>query len=444
MKLEKVVNKLGLRSLRRRSFLIGCTSMIIAALLLGWHHWSVRDIRQGRSFLKSKKYGRAVSEFKTELSRRKYRAGARGLLLFSIAMQNDYRRPVLALTGVDEDGLLRLVAFQEMRDNPALPKNHPVIRGILHKSDRAAIQVRQHLKKHGVHTRDWADTETVLDELAGAVWANTDVGLVQKNDPESLLLDFTSVYLALKGGPRSFRSRAHRYLVNRLSDPGRPLDAIALIHDDTFIEMLETEASGTRAAGWKQAVNLLYRHRLFKKLEWISNNHNLMPEIAALRREPDAPSAKNIKERNKRLEQRAAYKPFAEMAGFNFDPAAIHWSERGRGGGYPIPLEWFVWIYGVREDGRHFDMVYVFSQSYQLDLMRFDHGKKLSPAPPLKGRIIDFEYCAKKRELVFKTETGSPSAPPEPAIIEAWHPFRPDFENLTLKAAGSARDVPCL
>lgn len=447
MKVSEIGKKLGLRSLRRRYALVGCVAMIVVALLLGWRQWSVRDISQGRSFLRHKKYGSAVREFKTELSRRKYRQGARGLLLFSMAMEHDYRRPILAITGVDGDGLIRLVAFQSLRGNPGAPKNHPVIRDIRAKSDRAAVQVRRHLKKLGIHTRDWADAETVLGELAGAVWANTDAGLVDKNDPERLMLDFASMYLALKGGPRTFRARAHRYLINRLPDRDTPLDAIALVHNTAFIEMLETESSGARASGGRPAMRLLYRHRLYKKLEWISNKHKLMPETAALRkREPESAMITNS-ERNGLLKQRAAYKPFEEMASFHFDPTAIHWREQG-GGGAPAPLQWFVWIYGTRADGRNFDMVYVLTQNIQLELLRFDHGKKLTPAPPIKGRITEFDYCAKTRELAFKTETEVSASEvvdaAVPAKVATWHPFRADLENLTLKSAGEPRDAPCL
>ena len=193
-------------------------------------------------------------------------------------------------------------------------------------------------------------------------------------------------------------------------------------------------------------MRLLYRHRLYKKLEWISNNHKLMTETAALARETGA-AAKKPAERKAALASRAAYKPFEEIASFDFDFTAIQWREQGAGNA-PAPLQWFVWIYGTRSDGSRFDMVYALMQNLQLELLRFDHGKKQTPAPPFKGRITDFEYCAKTRELAFKTESVASASDvvdaAVPPTVAVWHPFRADLENMTLKSSGEPRDVPCL
>ena len=429
------------KQLRKRIRRLAVAVLILCGLVYlfytGGRMWKNRELTPGVNYLNIKDYDHAVEEFRAQLKTNKYRAKARGLLLFSLAMKNKPRRPMLALLGVDADGLLRLSAFNRLLKNKHVDHNQPQIQDLEKKVIAAQEKIRERMLGIGIATRNWNDAETVLWEFSEAVWSNLETS-GQTRENTAIMLDFAAVYMSLRGMPRSSRTRVLNYIMDRMEDQDRPMNTICLIPNKSFMTMLETEATNSRSPIWQNAVSLLEKNRLYGRIEQVYKKHDPVAGLPELTEDSgyEIPEFKNQAEIKKQFSGKTNLE---ELAGFAFDPLSVFWKDDfldrqpGR--------EAVAWVYGL--DSRRKQMFYyfyMFTEVLQWEPLRFSVDDKLEEQPAVDGLITDFKLCAKRNELslkIYRKNNGNGNAE------KYWLAFPLNFENKILEAPQPPRNAAC-
>lgn len=433
--MERTKDKSPKRSRIIRLAAVAVAAAAIAAAIFVFARFTANtDVRNGCDLLKQKKYGEAADAFRKKLKSDRFHTQTRGLLLYALAMKKHARRPIQELAGVDSAGLLRIVAEKQLFDAISSGGGDPANRDLTDKLDKYAYKIRDSLEENGVETKDWKDTAGVLASLAEAVFTYT--GDDQRDETTRELLDFASVTIARRDAGSPLGEKAIDYIVSRLSGKDGPPPEICQIHDKKFLDALDTVAAGDNPTARENAINALFKLRLYQSLEWLwkKNKENNIVTSATSGLDPIYDKYSLFDQENK---------PFDELAGFDMDPTKLFWKTNFSSDGVPIPGETFAWVYaGVKDSNDFVNAFFIYTKNNTWEPL-FKQAIALSPWIRTTGPAIEFVYCGNSSELAlndpsrFDSKTGNPTD-----WHDVWYPYRVDKENKFLYE-GTSRAFAC-
>jgi hypothetical protein len=431
--------------LRKRKYLKFLVWLIVITCAVIWIVLAWRGFRtssslwEAQKYLKKKQYAAAAGVLNHVVARTPTHTGARGLLLFCRVMEQRDQRPVETFTGMDTDGLLRLMGYHALVREKYVPKNNPRVKDIAVKVKIAEKAVRERLKKRGIPTSDWDDAEAVLLAFSNAVWKYIDSDMARKDDPERALLDFASVIIARKSQPGAEKIRALRYLVNRIVRSDAPLSSAGLVHGPDFVELLEIEAGGDNASARDKAVRELFRQRFYGRLFTIASKRKNFKDIS----QPQAAPVETLKKRYGIFSDES--KPFFELADRGFDPMPLFWKINPPPGARLKPNHYVAWVYGVNRKSRtFFNYFFIFSNKNRWEPLRFlQNGELTEVIERHVTPIVDFRVCDKASELALNVPRVT--APPrgKPIVQDWWIPFPLNRNDKSLGESEPPRESAC-